>query len=174
MIGQVQEFVAERAALLFGRVNDARRTSVASARGAVRNSAETIKQLRSPVQTVSRSGIKLTAVTQTLSQNLIELQTEIVGAAMSDAAQRLERAAGASSLGELVRGQVELLPATRKRLVHDTRRSVELFRDAGRELRTVATQTYRQIVESRRPAAAKPKQRAKPARKRATRSRKAA
>src|SRR5688572_25388342 len=77
MIGQVQEFVAERAALLFGRVKDARRTSVASARGAVRNSAETIKHLQSPMQTVAQSGIKLTAVTQTLSQNLIELQTEM-------------------------------------------------------------------------------------------------
>jgi hypothetical protein len=175
MIGPVREFMAARAAQLAGRIRGARVGSVASARGVVRSSAATIKHLQSPVHAVGRSGVKLTALTQTLSRNLIELQTEIVSAALTGTARRLEHAASAASLAELVRGQIELLPATRERLVGDAQRTARLFRDASREVRGVAVDTYREIVASGRAPAASPapKRRAKPARKRAKRARKA-
>jgi hypothetical protein len=53
---QVQEFVAERAATIAGKVRKARKNSLASAREAARGSAESIKSLRNPVRVVSRSG----------------------------------------------------------------------------------------------------------------------
>jgi phasin family protein len=139
----------------------------------VRRSAASLLELRSPVRTVAQSGIQLTSVGQSLSRNLIELQTEIVSAAMAGAAQRLERAANAGSLAELVRGQVELLPATGDRVVTDARRSIRLFRAAGLEIRDVAAQTYRQIVDPPQPAATPRARRARAPRKRATRRRKA-
>src|SRR5262245_572071 len=114
-VQQVQEFVAARAAALAGRVRKVRRNSVTSARDAVRNSADSIRSLKSPVRTFARSGIKLTSLSQTLSQNLIELQTEIFSAAITDAALRLERASRAANLVDLVRDQIQLVPATRTR-----------------------------------------------------------
>jgi hypothetical protein len=175
-VQQVQEFVAGQATALAGRVRKVRRNSLTSARDAVRNSADSIRSLKSPVRTFARSGIKLTSVSQTLSQNLIELQTDIFSAAITDAALRLERAARAGSLVELVRNQIELVPATRTRITADAQRVARIFREAGREVRAVATQTYQNI---RSPAgtsapAAKRKPRKTGARKSGSRARKAA
>ena len=148
MISQVQEFVTGRAAALAGRVKKVRLPSLTSARDAVRNSADSVRSLKTPVNAVARSGIRLTSVSQAFSQNLIELQTDMVSAAISDAALRLERASRAGNLVELFRDQIELLPATRTRLGTDAQRVAEIFREAGREVRAVATQTYEKIVDS--------------------------
>ena len=91
MISQVQEFVTGRAAALAGRVKKVRLPSLTTARDAVRNSADSVRSLKTPVNAVARSGIRLTSVSQAFSQNLIELQTDMVSAAISDAALRLEQ-----------------------------------------------------------------------------------
>ena len=156
MISQVQEFVTGRAAALAGRVKKVRLPSLTSARDAVRNSADSVRSLKTPVNAVARSGIRLTSVSQAFSQNLIELQTDMVSAAISDAALRLERASRAGNLVELFRDQIELLPATRTRLGTDAQRVAEIFREAGREVRAVATQTYEKIVDAA-PAKRKPR-----------------
>jgi hypothetical protein len=177
MMPQVQEFVAERAAAIAGQVRKARRTSVQSARVAARGSAESIKSLKSPVRVVARSGVKLTTVSQAFSQNLIELQTDMVTAAIGDVALRLERAARAESLVDLFRDQLELVPATRVRIVGDAQRAAGLVRGLGREVRGVATQAIERFkdIKDAAPAAPATKRKArKSARKTATRTRKAA
>ncbi len=174
-VQQVQEFVAGQAAALAGRVQKVRRSSLSSVRDAARSSADSIRSLKMPVRAFARSGIKLTSVSQALSQNLIELQTNIFSAALADAAQRLERASRAGSLVELVRDQLELVPATRTRLTTDAQRAAQIFRDAGREVRAVAAQTYQGIRTAEGSAApAKRKPRKTAQRKSATRARKAA
>jgi hypothetical protein len=175
-VQQVQEFVAGHAAALAGRVQKARRNSLTSARDAVRNSADSIRSLKSPVHTIARSGIKLTSVSQTLSQNLIELQTDIFNAAISDAALRLERASRAASLADLLREQIGLVPATRTRFTADAQRAAKIFREAGREVRAVAAQTFQSIrtPDSGPAPAAKRKARKTAARKSPARKRKAA
>jgi hypothetical protein len=157
MISQVQEFVTGQAAALAGRVKKVRIPSLTSARDAVRNSADSVRSLKTPINAVARSGIRLTSVSQAFSQNLIELQTDIVSAAISDAALRLERASRASNLVELFRDQIELLPATRTRIGTDAQRAAEIFREAGREVRAVAAHTYEKIVESAHAPAASAK-----------------
>ena len=158
MISQVQEFVTGRAAALAGRVKKVRLPSLTSARDAVRHSADSVRSLKTPIHAVARSGIRLTSVSQAFSQNLIELQTDIFSAAISDAALRLERASRASNIVELFRDQIELLPATRSRLGTDAQRAAEIFREAGREVRAVAAQTYEKIVDSAAaPAKRKPR-----------------
>ena len=175
MISQMQEFVADQTAALSSQVSKIRKESVETVREAAVGSAEGLKSLKSPVRTLARSGIKITNVSQTAVANLIELQSDMVTAAISEAALRLERASRAENLVELVREQFEMIPATRARIVEDAQRAKLIFKHAGRDLRGVATNLYERVVEpveEKVPAAKTAKRRAKRAvRKTTTRAR---
>jgi hypothetical protein len=147
MIVQVQEFVADSTAALSSQVRKMRKESVETVREAAAGSAENLKSLKSPVRTLARSGIKLTAVSHSTVASLIELQSEVLTSAISDAALRLERAARADTVLELVREQFEMIPATRTRIVEDAQRAASIFKHAGRDLRGVAAHLYERVVE---------------------------
>ena len=169
MISQVQEFVVGKAQGLTDRVTRIRHDSVKSARIAAQDSAESLKALKNPMRMVARSGVKLSSVSQTAVQELIELQSEMLTAAISEVALRLERAARAANVIELVRDQVEMIPATRKRMAGDAGRVIQIVASAGREIRDVASATYGRVtdaaekpasVRNRRPRAKKAARRA--------------
>jgi hypothetical protein len=93
---------------------------------------------------------------QAFSQNLIELQTDMVSAAISDAALRLERASRAGNLVELFRTRSSSFrrPA---RGSAPTRSAPRRFSARpAREVRAVAAQTYEKIVDAA-PAKRKPR-----------------
>jgi predicted oxidoreductase (fatty acid repression mutant protein) len=96
---------------------------------------------------IARSGVKLTSVSQTAVQSLIELQSDVVTSALTDVALRLERATRAENIVELVREQIELTPATRARMAEDATRVVTIVKVAGRDFRNVARHAYESIVE---------------------------
>jgi hypothetical protein len=148
MINQVQEFVTEQTAAIQGQVEKLARQSVETVRESVVGSAETLKSLKSPVRTLARSGVKVTNVSQTAFASLIELQSDVLTSAINDAALRLERASRADNILELVRTQIEMLPATRDRVVEDAQRAVTIFKHAGRDLRGVAANLYERVVET--------------------------
>jgi phasin family protein len=159
MIVEMREYVAERGELLRGQVLKLRETSFETFREAVTGSAETVKSLKSPVRVIARSGVKITNVSQTAVQNLIELQSDVVTSALTDVALRLERATKADNLVEFVREQLELTPATRARVVEDANRAVTIFRTAGREFRNVALHAFETLADKGKAevgAAAKP------------------
>ena len=143
----MQDYVAERGELLVGQVRKMRENSVETVRDAFTGSAETLKALKSPIRTIARSGVKFSAVSQTTVQSLIELQSDVVTAALTDVAVRLERATRAENIVEFVREQIELTPATRDRVVEDANRAVAIFKTAGRDFRNVAKHAYVSIVE---------------------------
>lgn len=169
MIVQMQEFVAEQTAALSSQVQKMRKESVETVRGAAADSAENLKALKSPVRTLARSGIKVTAVSQSAVASLIELQSDMLTSAISDAALRLERAARAETVIELVREQIEMIPATRTRIVEDAQRAALIFKHAGRDLRGVATHLYERVVEPTEEKAAPAVKTAKRKAKRAVR-----
>jgi phasin family protein len=180
MIVEMQEYVAERGELLRGQVRKLRETSADSVREALTGSADTIKSLKSPVRAFARSGVKLSAVSQEAVQNLIELQSDVVTAALTEMALRLERVTKADNLVELVREQFELVPATRDRMVEDANRAVTILKTAGREFRNVAKHTIDMVYDKGKAeveAAGKPVRRKaakRPARKAPARARKSA
>jgi hypothetical protein len=147
MINQMQEFVVEQTAALSSQVEKMRKESVETVREVVVDSAEGLKSLKSPVRTLARSGIKITAVSQTAVANLIDLQSDMLTSAISDAALRLERASRADSIVDLVRDQFEMIPATRARIVEDAQRAALIFKHAGRDLRGVAVNLYERVIE---------------------------
>jgi hypothetical protein len=148
MMSQVQEFVADKTAVLQDQVEKIRTQSVETVRETAVDSAETLKAFKSPVRTLARSGIKVTAVSQNAVASLIELQSDMLTSAITAAALRLERASRADGIIDLVRDQIEMVPASRARIVEDSKRAVQIFRTAGRELRGVAVHLYEKVVDT--------------------------
>ena len=65
---------------------------------------------------------------------------------MTGVATRLERAADAEGVTDLVIDQIEMLPASRDRIVDEATRAVEIFTHAGRDVRKVATHAYATVT----------------------------
>jgi hypothetical protein len=147
MISRIQDYVIEKSGAFGEQVARFRKESVATAREAALGSADRIKGFKAPVRVVARSGIKLGNVSQTALQGLIELQSDMLSEALADVALRLERASRADGVVDLIRDQIEMLPATRGRLVDDAQRAARILRDAGREARSVATQVFQRVVD---------------------------
>jgi len=148
MFNQIQEFVAEQTSAWQDEMQKIRTQSVESVRETAVGSAETLKSLKSPVRTLARSGVKITAVSQNAVASLIELQSDMVTSAITAAALRLERASRADGLVDLVRDQIEMIPASRDRIVEDGKRAVQIFKVAGRDLRGVAANLYEKVVDA--------------------------
>ena len=148
MFNQIQEFVAEQTSAWQDEMQKIRTQSVESVRETAVGSAETLKSLKSPVRTIARSGVKITAVSQNAVASLIELQSDMLTSAITAAALRLERASRADGLVDLVRDQIEMIPASRDRIVEDGKRAVHIFKVAGRDLRGVAANLYEKVVDA--------------------------
>ncbi len=112
------------------------------------SSAGGIKSLKAPVRAIAHSGVKLATVSQNAMQNLIELESEVITSALTAAAMRLERAARAENVVDLVLDQAEMLGATRARVVDHATRAVEIFKGSGRDLRDVARHTYEVVIKA--------------------------
>lgn len=180
MMNKIKDFVTEQSQAMAEQAQKFRKEPAQVAREAAVKSAGRIKSLKDPIRALSRSGVKLTAISQGTAQSLIELQAEIVTSALTEAAEQLERAAHTDNVMDLVRDQAEVLRATRERIVSDISQAVAIFKDAGGDVRKVATQAYAKVAgkDEKAPAAAKtarPHQSAKrPVRKSAAKARKTA
>lgn len=158
MVSKTRQFVNEQTKFLSERAQRLRTAPTEIARSAAIRSAGRIQSLKDPVRALSQSGVRLTAISQSTAQSLIELQAEIVNTALSNAATQLERAAQTESVVALARDQADVLRATRERIVEDLNQAVAIFKDAGDNVRKVATETYGDLTgrsERRRPAAKK-------------------
>ena len=145
---RIKEFLSEQAEALAERTEDLRKAPVEATRKAMVKSAKSIKSLNDPVHAFAHSGVKLTAISQGTAQRLIELQEAIVTSAINEAAMQLERAARMESPVDALRDQAEVLRATRERIVSDMSRAMAIFKEAGGEVRKVASQTYAKVART--------------------------
>jgi len=148
MIAQIKEFVSEQTQALAEQAQKFREEPIESMREVAVTSAGSIKSLKEPVRAFAHSGVRLATVSQNALQNLIELQSVAITSALTAAATRLERAARAENVIDLVRDQAEMLRATRERLVDEATRAVEIFKVAGRDVRKVGAQLYGKVLET--------------------------
>ncbi len=137
MASKIKDFVNEQREILAERASRLRTEPVKAARAATAKSAERIKALNPRIRAVSRSGVKLTAISQGAAERLIQLQEQLVTSALTDAATQLER--------------------TRERIVSDITEAVTILKGAGGDVRKVATHTYESVTGKATPAAAKAK-----------------
>jgi len=145
MANKIKDFVDEQRQLLAEQAGRLRTEPVRAAREATVRSADRIKALKAPIRAVSRSGVKLTVISQGTVERLINLQEQLVTNALNDAASQLERVARAENVRELVRDQADVLRATRERVVTDIGQAVAILKDAGIDVRKVATHTYASV-----------------------------
>lgn len=148
MIGQIREFVSEQRQALIDGMQKFRDESVVSMRELALSSADGIKSLKEPVRAFAHSGVRLATVSQHALQKMIELESEVVTSALTDAALRLERALDADGVIDLVLDQAEMTGATRERLVDEATRAAAILKVAGRDVRKVGTQLYGKVFEA--------------------------
>ena len=148
MIANINEFRSERQRDLAVQMRRFRDEPIETMREVAVNSAGGIKSLKAPVRAFAHSGVKLATLSQNAVQNLIELESEVITSTLTAAAMRLERAAQAEGVFDLVLDQAEMLGATRDRIVDHSTRAVEIFKVAGRDLRDVARHTYEVFIKA--------------------------
>lgn len=137
----LNEFLDEQKEGLKELAANLRKSRVAAARQAAAASAARIRSLNGRVRSLARSGVRLTAVSNGAVQSLIELQGDLVGAALNEAAERIERLTYTVSVRDLARAQAEVLQAARHRIVADIARAVTILKDAAGDARKVVVTT---------------------------------
>jgi phasin family protein len=131
----INEFIDEQKKGLAELVENFGKSRVAAARSAARESAARIKALNVRVRELARSGVRLTEVSHGAAQSLIELQADIVGSALTDAAAQIERMAYTENVRDLARLQAGVLQGARDRIVEDFSRTVTVLKDAAGDAR---------------------------------------
>ena len=111
-------------------------------------SADGMKLMKAPVRALAHSGVKLATVSQNAVHNLIELESDIITSELTAAAMRLERAAQAEGVVDLVLDQAEMLGAPRDRFVNHATRAVDIFKVTRRDLRGVARHAYEVVIKA--------------------------
>ena len=147
LMNEQVEFAGEQARVF-------RQAPVALVRRAAARSAARVKALQRPARAVTRSGVRLTTLTQHTVQSLLELQLEVVTSALTNAAEQLERVSRARGVRELVGGQAEELKAARERIMQDIKRVIAILKRAGKGARSVATETLADVRRPKSEAAA--------------------
>ena len=171
----LSDFLEEQTKGLSELLQNLTSSRVAAARQAARDSAVRIKSLNGRIRTLARSGVRLTAVSQTAVQDIIELQAEIVTSALSEAASRIERLAYTESVRDLARMQSEVIADARQRIVDDLGRAVTILKDAsGAARKAMATAEPARPATKRKAAAVKAKAARKPAARAKARAKKPA
>jgi hypothetical protein len=162
----LNEFLEEQTEGLTALVENFRKSRADAARKAASMSAERIKELNGRVRALARSGVKLTNISHGAVQDLIELQADIVGSALTEASVQIERIAYTESVKDMAREQAEVMQAARARIIDDMGRVLAILKEAGGEVRQVIAPVSRKAE----PAAAKPATARKPKRKGAKRA----
>ena len=148
MITHINETGSARRRDLADQILRFRDEPIETMREVAMSSAGGIKSLKAPVRAFAHSGVKLATVSQNAMQNLIELESEVITSALTAAAMRLERAARAENVVDLVLDQAEMLGATRDRVVDHATRAVDILKVSGRDLRDIARHTYEVAIKA--------------------------
>lgn len=135
------------------------RETVSGARQRTARAAGRVAGGKRPVKTVSRFGLKLSAVTHRTADKVWKQQTRMVEHQIDAFAGRLNAAAHATDLRDLVTTQVRLIPQNVSTLAGDARDTLSIVAGAGGELRELLRGMVEEL-RGRKPAA-KPKTRRK-------------
>ena len=122
--------------------------TVSGTRNAAVASANFIARGKKPVKILTASGLKLNTITHQSIARFISTQSDMVEGTLLATADRLETAANAHSVRELVQGQVAMLPATRDRLSKDARKTFELLVEARDDLGELVSDTVVKLRKS--------------------------
>ncbi len=118
---------------------------LANARQTTQKAAGTVKKGKGPVKSVSKLGLKVTAITHRTADKLLKQQTKLVEKQIDAFAGGLRAAADAADVRSLLRSQVEMVPAGAARLVDNARESLRIIGIGGSEIGSVAKETVAEL-----------------------------
>src|SRR5512135_1726670 len=113
----MSEFLEEQAKGLAQMAENLRKSQVDAARKAAHRSAARIRSLNARAKEMARSGVRLSNISHDTLEKLIGLHEEIVTAAITDAAQQIEKLAYTESARDFGRDQAKVLQSARERIV---------------------------------------------------------
>lgn len=125
-----------------------------SARSQTAQAAGRVSKGKKPVKTLSRLSVKLSTVSHRTTTKVLKQQTKMVEHQIDALAGRLRTAAHAETIGDLVRGQIRLIPENTSQFVNDSRAAFSIVADAGSQVRQLIAGT---VAELRGRTAARPK-----------------
>jgi len=161
MLNQMQDYMNEHMQALAGQAQRFGADPMTAIRDGMAQSASSLKSMRQPVRSVARSGARVSALTHETAQQLIELQLQMITAALTEMAEGLERAGQAKDFAALVSVQADTLRHSAERVVGDANRALEILTSAGRGVQTVAVEAYEKVAKAAEhplpEAAAKPR-----------------
>lgn len=143
-----------------------------SARAQTEQAAGRVRKGKKPVKALSRLGVKLSDVSHRTTAKVLKQQAKMVENQIDAFAGRLRTAAQAKTIGDLVRGQIRLIPENASQFVTDSRVAISIVAGAGSEARQLIaggvselrgrTQTRTRTAKpaTKRPAAKKAKTKA--------------
>lgn len=136
------------------RARDRYQSLINDARSQTVQAAGRVRETKRPVQKLSSLGIELSNISHRATRNVLRSQTRLVEHQLDALAGRLHAAARATSIRDLVRGQIRLIPENASRLIEDTRQTLSAVASAGGEVRNVVSDAVVQIRRSDEPKAA--------------------
>lgn len=155
MFSQVQDYMNEQMQAFVGQAQRFGADPLAAVRDGMAQSVDSLKSLRQPVRTAARSGIQFSELSHKTVQELIELQTKVTTAALTEIADGLERASQAKDFAELLTVQADALRQSAERVVNDATRALEILTGAGKGAQELAVETYQKVAKPAEEAAAR-------------------
>ena len=172
MIAKIEK-IAEDLKLESRRI---RHDAVARVRAFVLETAGAVARVKEPVRYFGSTGLKINDISHKSMAKLLKAQLTGLEDLVEGGAQRLQMAANANSFEDLVKGQIDAIPATRSRAMAHARRTLEIVRDTGDELTGVvkgtmagAPKAAKKVTARRKPATRKKAASKKPVAKTAAR-----
>ena len=138
---------------------------VSGARHQTEQAAGRVKQGKKPVKTLSRMGQELSSISHRATTKVVKSQARLIENQIDAFAGRLNTAANATSVRDLVSDQIRLFPENAAQFVEDTRNTFAAVAEAGGEVRQLFSGTISELRGSATPA--RKKAPAKPAAKKA-------
>lgn len=147
MFNQVQDFVTEQMQAFAGRAQQFGADPLTALREGAAYSADSLEAVKQPVRLAARSSVQLSSLVQKTTQELIELQSDMLTSALTEIADSLERAAEASDYAALVSAQAEAARKSAERVANDVTRAMEIFASAGRGMQQVTAETFEKATK---------------------------
>ena len=132
------------------RVVDYRHAVAEAARRTAQQAADGVVAARTPMRIVADAGRRVNDASHRYLTQFVKQQLHNLEGVIEDGAERLSRAAQAKDFRGLIAEQAKLYPASRARLRQDLKATWTLTADTSRELGSIASQTYAQLVHGAR------------------------
>ena len=127
-------------------VHSYRQTAVETARHRVSQAAQVVAAARTPVDTLVSASQRLNDLTHDALSQLLRQNGATLDGLINVGVKRLKDLAQAEDLKSFIRSQTALNPAARERVSRDIEQLWSLATRTGRELGTLASETYAELI----------------------------